>query len=208
MIKKIAVYLGFAGQTVPFTEPGNIIIYEKRKGVWRNESQMAFSLNQYRGLAEIRKRVNDLINFLGDCKIFVAKTITGASYYQLEKAGCSVWEYSGRPSEFMDFILDKEEEVEMENDTLPVIPEPEAFGNGLYRINLKPVQELDLGVSTKQVLLPFLRRGDYYQLEIICNHLPPWLEAELLFSKLAFRCDKNVPGEVYVTINKKVCNEN
>lgn len=207
MIKKIAVYIGFTGQTVSFTEPGNIVIYVKHKGVWRTESQMAFALEQYQGLAQIRKQINDVIDFLGDCKIFVAKIINGAPYYQLERAGCSVWEYTGRPAEFLDFILEKEEEVELENDNIPVIPEPEHLGNGIYRINIKPIQELDMGVSTKQVLLPFLQRGGYYQLEIICNHIPPWLEAELIFSKLTYHCDKKMPGEVHLTLNKKMCNE-
>jgi hypothetical protein len=76
---------------------------------------------------------------------------------------------------------------------------------GCYRISIKDIQEKDLGVSSKQVLLPFLREGGFYSLEVICNHVPPWLEAMLINGTFTGNVVKVAENEMAVTIMKKTC---
>jgi len=34
------------------------------------------------------------------------------------------------------------------------------------------------GITSKQILQGFIREGNFHSLEIICDHIPPWLEME------------------------------
>jgi len=85
---------------------------------------MEFALDPDEGLAELRSRMDELLQFLGPCRIFVAKSASGAVYFELEKAGCSVWEVSGRPDEFLDSVLKGEEEAE--SAAAPAVETPRA----------------------------------------------------------------------------------
>jgi len=149
----------------------------------------------------------EVIEFLGTCNVFVARAIVGVPYYELEKAGCSVWEFDGEPLDFLNYIQEKEEEAKLEEVEPMVIPVPEELANGYYRISIKQIQEIESGITSKQVLLPFLRQGNYYQLEVICSHIPPWLETETLTGNLVCESEKIAPGEVRLVVRKKVCGE-
>lgn len=81
---------------------------------------------------------------------------------------------------------------------------PVAFADGRYQISLKEIQEGNTGITTKQALLPFIRKGEFYELEVLCSHVPPWLEAELAAGNL--RKEKSMIGnEIKITITKKCC---
>lgn len=212
MTREIAVHTSRKGETAAITEAGNIIVYRRQMGIWGIERQLAFALAQDKGIREMRGQMADVLQFLGDCKIFVASSITGVPYYELERTGCSVWEFAGKPVEFLEYVIAKEEEAEQEQlaakEKPVVIPIPEPTGGGNYRISLKEVQETDAGVTTKQILLPFLKRGGFYQLEIICNHIPPWLELEAMTGgNLVYESEKIGPGEMRVLLKKRTCGE-
>ncbi|WP_425061436.1 hypothetical protein SCACP_34360 [Sporomusa carbonis] len=210
MTMAIAVHTGTKGESTVISDPGMIRIFRKRQGMWHIEREQAFQLVQDKGLREMRRQMAGLIEYLGECKVFVASTVTGVPYYELEKAGLSVWEYKGKPVEFLDYILEKEEEAAEQDTKTPaavVIPTPEHLGNGFYKISIKEIQESESGITTKQVLMPFLRRGSYYQLEVLCNHVPPWLEAEAMTGNLCYESEKIAPGEVRLILRKQVCDE-
>lgn len=212
MTREIAVHTSRKGETAAITEAGNIIVYRRQMGIWGIERQLTFALAQDKGIREMRSQMGDVLQFLGDCKIFVASSITGVPYYELERTGCSVWEFAGKPVEFLEYVIAKEEEAEQEQLTAKekavVIPVPEPTGGGNYRISIKAVQESDAGVTTKQILMPFLKRGGFYQLEIICNHVPPWLELEAMTGgTLVYESEKIGPGEMRVLLKKRMCGE-
>lgn len=208
MTREIAVHTSRKGDTIPITEPGTIVVYRKTMGLWGVERQLSFQLVQDKGLREMRAQMADVLNFLGNCRIFAAGTVSGVPYYELERGGISVWEIDGRPVEFLEQLLaadEAEQEEKQRPVAQPVIPIPEALGEGRYRISIKEIQEADTGITTKQVLIPFLRRGGFYQLEIVCNHLPPWLEAEAMTGSLRYESVTLGPGEKQVTVYRPVC---
>lgn len=208
LAKEIAVHVGVDGVTQNIYEPGILKIYQKRQGSWQMIRQQDFTLAQDKGLREMRKQVSEMIEGMGDCRIFVAATITGLPYYELEKAGYSVWEFNGKPEEFLDYILEKEEEIPMDSaEAAIVMPVPEDLGNGFYRISIKEIQENETGFTSKQILMPFIQKGQYYQLEIICNHIPPWLEAEIMMGHFVSDQEKIAHGEIRLVLRKKVCGE-
>jgi len=206
----IAVFVGENGETATLYENGKIVVYRKKQGQWSELREKEFGLDQSSGMKELRAKMDEAIGYLADCKIFVALSVAGVPYFALEKTGFSVWEFAGRPVEFLDYILEQEEAAraaEVNSHGNNVIPLPIETANGCYKISLKEIQANNTGVTSKQVLQPFLRKGGFYSLEVLCSHVPPWLEAELAAGSLAGEIARVSKDEVRVTIFKKTCHE-
>ncbi|GBF35166.1 AnfO protein, required for Mo- and V-independent nitrogenase [Desulfocucumis palustris] len=206
MLKEIAVHVGRNGETATLYEQGKIVIYQRKQGSWNVHREKDYSFKREQGLPGMRKQMGEVVDFIGGCKIFVAGAISGIPYYELEKAGCSIWEFSGEPDDLLEYVWEKEEQAALEKAVrLVAVPGPVDMGNGCYSISIKEIQEAGTGITTKQVLLPFLRQGDFYRLEVLCNHIPPWLKMEIMGSGLTCEVEKVATGEVRLVIGKKVC---
>jgi Fe-only nitrogenase accessory protein AnfO len=177
---EIAAILDSSGMSNTLSEPGNVVVYRKKGCSWEAERSFAFALDQTKGLRELRVKMAELLTFLGDCRIFVAKSASGALYFELEKAGCSIWEISGRPEDFLDIVLDDEEKerVAAQVSSVTAIPAPCERSPGEFYISIKEVQGKSPSISSKQVLQQFIRDGKFKTLEIHCDHVPPWIEVE------------------------------
>lgn len=183
MPANIAVYVSENGKTASPYDIGKIVVYRKKRGRWNVLREKDFIPDKSLGIRELREKMAETLEFLDECSIFVGLSITGVPYYELEKAGFSVWEFEGKPLEFLDYVLAEEEEKYKQVKSRGknnVMLTPDEISNGYYRISIKEIQENDTGITSKQVLLPFLRQGGFDSLEIICNHVPPWLQAELM----------------------------
>ncbi|GAB6178737.1 hypothetical protein JCM14036_00560 [Desulfotomaculum defluvii] len=207
MAKQIAVCIGYNGQITDLYQNSKVIVYQRNQNLWQKVREKTFSMGDNFDIKALREMMAELIDFLGTCKTFVGRKVTGIPYFTLEKYGCSIWEFEGNPLDFLDYILDKEEEEQRKPSVQNSIslPTPVEFFSGCYRISIKEIQENNLGVTSKQVLLPFMRQGKYYSLEIICNHVPPWLENEILLNQLERRTEVIGQNEVKIAIMKKSC---
>ncbi|PKM81970.1 MAG: nitrogenase cofactor biosynthesis protein NifB [Firmicutes bacterium HGW-Firmicutes-14] len=211
MANKIAVFLGEKDETASLREPGRIVIYSKSEGCWSILRGKALHVNTYGGLKELRSKTSELVDYLGDVKVLAAGSINGIPYYELEKAGFSLWEFAGRPDQFLDYILEQEEENarqpaaagEHSNAPLP----PVEIGDGRYYISLTEIQESSSGVTSKQALRPFLRKGEFYELEIDCKHVPPWLEAEMTVGSLTGKITRMGNARFKIIVGKKMCDK-
>ncbi len=180
-VSEIAVITGRDGRTVPLSEPGTVIVYRRMRGTWMMERRLPFSLEADAGLAGLRKMTGELTTFLGDCRTLVALSASGALFFGLEKAGCTVFEISGSPPEFLDAVWRDAKEEQEEKAPVPAgtdIPAPLEIAPGKYYISIREIQGRRPEVSSKQVLRPFVRHGAFTELEIICDHVPPWIEVD------------------------------
>jgi len=203
MSKDIAVCIGENGETATLYDKGKIAVYRKKRGIWsviKEEKYFSFS---GLGMQELRGKMAELIGFLNGCRVFVGLSVTGVPYFELRKSLFSIWETVGKPVEFLDYVLQKEEEApEPEQEKKGIQLAPIEVFKGCYRISLKEIQEKNTGVTSKQALLPFLRQGDFHSLEVLCSHVPPWLEAELTTGKLSGTVEKIRNNELKVTITR------
>lgn len=61
-----------------------------------------------------------------------------------------------------------------------IIPRPIKNGDdGSYYIDLRIITENNEKVTSKQVLLPFFYNTIFEELELTCDHIPPWFDVEL-----------------------------
>lgn len=178
---EIATMLGADGLNTPLGEPGIVVIYCRRLGVWKRDREITFAPDQSEGLREMRKKMADLIQFLQECRIFVAQSASGALFFELEKARCHVWEIAGSPADYLNYVWEEEEkERAQEAESAPVsgIPTPVELIPGHFRISIRDIQVKTPEITSKQVLQQFIRQGEFSSLEIICDHVPPWIEIE------------------------------
>lgn len=203
MRPEIGVLIGQDGATGSIEGGCQLSVYQKNAGQWREVRSREIVIDTSQGLRGFRRLMTAIVDFLGTCRIVVGLAITGVPYYELEKAQCSIWELNGRPSEFLEDVLVHEEEnqrqLEVDVDQ-SVMPQLIDLGNGDYRISLKEIQEKGNGITSKQVLMPILQRGEFTKLEISCNHVPPWIECELVGGSLTGEIKKHGPKEVTLTI--------
>ncbi len=208
MAKEIAVFIDADGRAATLNEQGKIVVFTKWSQKWQRTREQDFTLAGDLDLRAMRQKMGEILTFLGDCKIFVGQLVTGLPYFELEKGQISVWEYEGLPADFLDHVWATEEaaKIKLENQTeLTSIPAPLDLGNGCYRISIQDIQNNNSGITSKQILLPFLSQGKFYQLEVLCSHLPPWLEMELGNNRFVGVVEKLASNQIKVVITHQPC---
>ncbi|MCG8400575.1 MAG: nitrogenase [Firmicutes bacterium] len=199
-LASIAVYLGKHGETASLSDPGQLMVYGKSRGGWTVGREKGFYPVAGAGMGGLRRMMREMVEFMGECRIFVGHTVTGIAYFELEKAKCTVWEMQGKPDNFLDYVMEREEKESKLGKGTFMLPVPVEVGRGRYRISIKEIQDGDSGVTSKQVLRPFLGRGEFCELEITCSHVPPWLEAEFATGLLKGEVLSTGRGEIKLVI--------
>lgn len=201
----IAVYVDGNGETASLNRPGKLVLYRKRQGRWKVCREKGFAPVPEEGMGGLRRMMGEIIEFMDQCRVFVGHTVTGIPYFELEKYGRTVWEMQGKPGEFLEHVLEREEEESRQDQKAPLVavPVPEEVGEGRYRVSIKEIQDSGGGITSKQVLQPFLRRGNFYELEITCSHVPPWLKAEFTTGVFQGEVLHQGAGELKLVISKK-----
>ncbi|MDD1691398.1 MAG: nitrogenase [Methanoregula sp.] len=202
-VSEIAVMMGSDGRTIPLSEPGTVVVYRRERRTWLMERRFPFSLEADAGLAGLRKQTGELIAFLGECRTLVARSASGALFFGLEKAGCQVYEIAGTPLEFLDTVW--QEAKEGQEAKAPVlagadIPAPLEISPGKYYISIREIQGKRPEMSSKQVLRPFVQHGAFTELEIVCDHVPPWIEVEAERLGYQLVSERMAQNEVKVTL--------
>lgn len=203
MIAEIAVMLGSDGMTTTLTEPGEVVIFSQTIGEWEAVKRLPFGLDTREGLVGTRKKMAELISFLGDCRIFVARAASGAIFFELEKTGCGVWEIEGSPADFLESVWIEEE---MQQEAIPSgvvdIPVPVEISSGQYYLSIREYQGQRPEVSSKTILQKFIRAGKYTTLEVICDHVPPWIALESSCCGFSMESNRLGPGEVKLVLTR------
>lgn len=203
--REVAVILGPEGTTGILSDPGTVIVYEREQAdcSWKPVRETDFSI-EGESLQDLRQKISGLMDFLGDCRVFVARAASGAVFFELQKAGFSIWEIEGRPAEFLDDVVEEEEaEEKTGKPTVFEIPAPLEISPKNYTISIKDVQGKIPGISSKKILQHFVRTGDFERLEVVCDHVPPWIELDAVMSGLDCESEKTRPGEYLVVLTPK-----
>lgn len=201
---EIAVLIGANGETAPIQAPGEIQVYQYTCNTWEMCRSMPFAIESARGLSGMREYLHTVIEFMGECRTFVGYSVSGLPFFELEKAGFTIWEIFGYPFDFLDDILKSQD---AETFTTPVQesarpPKLKEISPGCFSISLKDIQNCSGFITSKQVLLPILSRPNFNTLEIICSHVPPWLEVKILNGEIDATVEKNSPQEARILIKR------
>jgi Fe-only nitrogenase accessory protein AnfO len=179
----IAVYVNEEGTSASLDEKGSVRVYEKDGGAWNVIREIPFDMDTVKGIAVIRRTMIEMVQQLKGCNVFAAKEVIGQLYYVLEANGFESFEAEGIPEEFLSSIQETIDQTAFDKvDT----DKPEQVSyfektekDGYYFLNLKKALNLECSLSSKKLLLPFLRQKNFKGLEIFCDHIPRWMETEL-----------------------------
>jgi Fe-only nitrogenase accessory protein AnfO len=207
---EIAVFQDISGKTQSFLEPGIIKVYSRCMGEWKVTKEIIFRIDNIAGLKSVRENIINMAETLGECKVLVGREIKGLTYNVLDGLGFNTWELKGEPNEFLEFVFEKEEEEAKANaleSTVDKSPQIKQLKDGTYFLDLKRIQENDVNITSKGILLPFLNTTIFYQLEIICKHIPHWFEVEFKRLNLKMENQSISQNEIKVTVYPKLCEE-
>ncbi len=205
MSNKIAIIVNSESELTNFEEGSSIILYNKSTDIWQIEDIVSYSLAPLSSISDTRDCVKTVISKLKDCKIIIAKTMSGIPYIIFDRMGFAIFETSDISNAILDEILSDVEEYSskknlalMELPTSPV----ETEIPGVYFFNLMELQQKHPEISSKKALKAFIENAQFSKLEIICSHLPPWLENYFSPNMLSYIMEPLDMNSCKVSINR------
>ncbi|MCX7708353.1 MAG: Fe-only nitrogenase accessory protein AnfO [Clostridia bacterium] len=212
MIKEIAVLIGKDGRTVSFFDPGVIRVYSKKNDAWRVIKEVPLQMDRTKGIKGVRESLMRTANELGNTRVLVAREITGMPYNILDTSGFILYEIDAMPEIILEYVYSKEFGISENREEHPVeggdpIAPAETGVEGVYYMNLKELQSGHPEISSKKALLPFLKEKEFYELKVICSHIPPWFDTHLEELGLNYEAAGVGFNEFEVTVYHKTCDE-
>lgn len=210
MKDEIALYVNNNGEITDFNEYGFIKIFFKDKNKWIIKKEMSFEFSgayEKRNIGSCTRKISEILE---KCKILVAKEIPDSIYMILNNLEVSTWKLEGEQYEILEYVMEREkeeaEEIKVINDLEITNQEarflPKEIGcSGYFTLNLKELQEHNIGITTKQILKPFFIENSFNELIVICSHIPCWFEEELNRLNLNFDVSKTGENDYIVIIN-------
>lgn len=210
MSKQMAIFVDDSGTIATPDESISINVYAKQENQWKVLKRIPFSMTESNDIQAFRDKHLNVINTLEDCKIIVGKEVVGITFTVFERAGYQIIEADGIPEQVLDEILNVIEEHEstflLNAQEFITGVEPIAIDNeGRFSLNLKELLATNSKITSKQALLPFLKNKSFYELQVICGHVPPWLEKELNNLNMRKIVEQISESEFKVTISQKCC---
>ncbi len=174
---QIAVVLSPQGEPSSFSEDCVVKVFTKQGERWVTVRQTSVQLTSSDAPAIVRDKLKGLILVLGDCKVIAGGSISGLAYNILTRMGFYIFEISMVTEAVLDGIAG--DVLSAPKEVTPAQPYPsETETAGVYWLDLIALQTVSPEISSKKALKPFLESTPFVCLELLCSHLPPWLENE------------------------------
>ncbi|KXL53134.1 iron only nitrogenase protein AnfO [Anaerotignum neopropionicum] len=181
----IAVFTDENGNLANFYQCVQIKIYVKEKDGFRQKKTICFEKIEPTSPVEIRRKTENLLNFIKECNTVAFKEIFGIPFTVFDKAGCNVFSIEDNTmeqlAEIENDILTLQEERKKREELGSSIAPVETDIPGVYFFDLMKAQEKYPELTSKKVLKPFFDTVPFMELSLICAHMPPWLERDPRF---------------------------
>jgi Fe-only nitrogenase accessory protein AnfO len=172
-MNEIGVFLDEQNAISSFEEAKAIKVFVKEE-LWKVKQEIKTEwVDSTNGLNEVRKKYKNLINRLGSCKIILVKEAVGIPYSVFYTEDFSIWELQGDPLDYLDEIIRKEQEHEIEAEAKSEVGKE--LGKGYYLIDLHELEITNPEMSSKKAIIPYLDNQEVESIEVHCCHVPPWL---------------------------------
>lgn len=181
---KIAVVENYNQQTSSIFEPGFIAIYGEDGREWKVLNRFENKVCNAKGMAAVRTAVADILKHLGDVRIIVASEIPGIASGTFQAAGFDIFLVEKGVLEVLDSIkkemLDAIEERKKEPHKFDIMEYLEPGHNkGDFSINIEEIMFKNPELTSKKILIPYLKNGEFNSLDVICSHIPKWFVTDL-----------------------------
>jgi len=171
-------------QTSSIFEPGFIAVYEEDGGEWKVLNRFENQVCNARGMAAVRMAVGDAIKQLGDVKVVVASEIPGIASGTFQAAGFDIFLVHSKVLDVLgsikEEILEAIEKRQEEPSRFEITEFLEPGENkGDFSINIEDIMFKNPELTSKKILIPYLKNGEFNRLDVVCSHLPKWFVTDL-----------------------------
>ena len=200
---KISIIMNYSSNINSFEDGAVILVFVNRDAFWTILKRVPVDIDFSQDLPLLREDIRNLIAELDDCKIIVGKTISGLAYHMFDKMGFDIFEIEQFNAKILDQILSDLTCTSTKNINMTSPVEMDV--PGIYFLDLISVQNQNPEISSKMILQPFLTNTPFLQLNLICEHLPPWIENFITGKEMKLTTEKTTDGKVQVNITKTYC---
>ena len=210
MLDHIAVILNEKKELSSIENCSTVIVYHHKESSWEAVAEIQWQTGALTCVEHIRSKLHMLAEQLGDCRVIAGKKINGLPYQVFDRKGFHIFETQGTVSpELFDSIredltetLEKAQEAAKKQASIPTTPHSPK-SNGIYYLNLIELQESFPEISSKKALKSFMETAEFTELQLICRHLPPWLEADTRRRNMKIRLQHQADESCNVIISSK-----
>ncbi len=202
---KIAVVENNDQKTSSIFEPGFIVIYEEDGGEWKVLNRFENKVCNAKGIAAVRMAVADTIKQLGDVKIVVASEIPGIAFGTFQAAGFEIFLVENSALDVLDSvkkemleIIEERKEKPREFDIMQFL-EP-GMNKGDFSLNMEEILLKNPELTSKKILIPYLKNGEFNRLDVICSHIPKWFNIDLGVLGFEYEIVNELPNRKTVRI--------
>ncbi|AKB18226.1 AnfO protein, required for Mo- and V-independent nitrogenase [Methanosarcina sp. WWM596] len=181
---KIAVVENDNQQTSSIFKPGFIAVYEEDGGEWKVLNRFENQVFNAKGMAAVRTAVADTVKQLGDVKVVVASEIPGIASGTFQAAGFDIFLVESGVLDVLDSIkkemleaIEKRQEEPCKFDIMEFL-EP-GVNKGDFSINIEEIMFKNPDLTSKRILIPYLKNGEFNRLDVVCSHTPKWFVTDL-----------------------------
>jgi len=135
-------------------------------------------------MAAVRMAVGDVIKQLGDVKVVVASEIPGIASGTFQAAGFDIFLVDSKVPDVLDSIrkdmletIEKRQEEPRKFDITEFLQPGENEGD--FSINIEDIMYKNPDLTSKKILIPYLKNGEFNRLDVICGHTPKWFVTDL-----------------------------
>lgn len=177
---RITVVEDSNGKTCSIFEPGWIVTYSNESGDWAEAGRFENTVPNAAGMAGIRAALTGIVDGLKG-KVLVASELSGIAYSVFENAGFTSFTTQAPAADVLDLVKAELEEMAKEKQANRPADIQTYLQKGPDRciLNLQQMLAENPQLTTKSVLLPYLREGNFSKLYIVFGHVPPWFDNEL-----------------------------
>lgn len=181
---KIAVVENDNQKTNSIFEQGFIATYEEDDGKWKVLNRFENKVCNAKDIATVRRAVVNTIKQLDDVKILIASEIPGITFGIFEAAGFEIVLVENSTLNILDSfkeeileVLEKRQEEALKFDIMQFL-EP-GINEGYFYLNMEEILSKNPQLTSKEILIPYLEKGEFIRLEVTCSHVPKWFDKDL-----------------------------
>ena len=181
---KIAVVENNNQKTSSIFESGFVATYEEEDGEWKVLNRFENKVCNAKGMAAVRIAVADTIKQLDDVKVVVASEIPGIASGTFQAAGFYIILVESNVLGILDSVkkevlevIEKRQEKPRKFDIMEFL-EP-GMNKGEFSINIEEIMFKNPEFTSKKILIPYLKNGEFNRLDVFCSHIPKWFITDL-----------------------------
>jgi Fe-only nitrogenase accessory protein AnfO len=203
----IAVLINDSEETCSWQHNGIVALFQKSNEKWIKVKSIPYliPLDEY-DLNLIRDYYLHLLSELDDCKIFVAKKLSGFLINLLDYNKLNIYELNGNPVDFLNSVYiseerKKEQKLFLESQVIDLFAPRKMDELGNYKLDLYKLLHSDSKVTSKQIIIPFLKEQTIRNLEVVCDHIPKWFDRLLKEMGFTYLISSQKDGLITVNIS-------